>query len=246
MPIFLSPPGKYEPCGMFTPSHFIATAICIALIIVAFIIFRKCFNEKVRTFSYKILAILLTVLESVKIAHSFLSGNTHLDAWVPISYCSLFIYAVWMAGFGKSFIKRAGEAYISYGCPIAGLAFLILPTTSLMNYPIWHFLSLYSMLFHSLMIFFGIISLTNESKLDLKTYFSYIAMLVFFAIPAIALNITQHSNLMNLREPHNIPMQFLQNLYQNSQAGYTALLLFAYMLMPAVVGFFGRKIKFKK
>lgn len=245
MSTFFAPSGIYPPCGMFTPTHLIATGICILLVAVALFYSLKHYKQNMLNIPLKVLAVLLVVLESTKIAHSFINGNTNLDSWLPLSYCSLFIYAVWMVAFGKSYFKKAGEAFITYGCPVAGLAFLIFPTTSLMNYPIWHFLSLYSMFFHSLMLFFGIIHLVKSPKLNIKTYLCYISLIVISSIPAITLNVVKNCNLMNLREPYNIPIAFLQNLYSRSQWAYTALVLFAYLLIPALMGLLSGKIKIK-
>lgn len=240
---FYAPRGRFEVCGMFTPQHITAALICIvSVILILKLTHRKInANQKVRLFRFG--AILLTILESIKIAHSFIYKTLNLDSWLPLSYCGLFIAALWMSGFGKSYFKRAGEAYIAYGCPIAGLAFLIFPTTSLMSFPIWHYLSLYSLFYHSVMIFSGVIQLLAEKRLDKKTYLSYIFYVLSFAAIAITLNLTHNSNLMNLREPYNIPIRFLQDLYGSSRIGYTSLVLCAYMLIPAVIGFFTGKIK---
>ncbi len=241
-----APQGFFTPCGMFTPPHIIATSFAICLVIILFIFFRnKIISEK--EIFYRLFAVVVTTLETIKIAHSFANGYTHLDAWVPISYCSLFIYSLWFAGFGKGLLKSAGEAFITYGCPIAGLAFLIFPTTSLMNYPIWHFLSIYSMLFHTLMLLFGSISLSSTKSLTKKDYLCYVFFLLFFSIPAIILNAVKRCNLMNLREPYNIPINFLQNLHQTSEIYYTTVVLVAYILIPVLVAFLTRKIgKFTK
>jgi hypothetical protein len=53
-------------------------------------------------------------------------------------------------------------------------------------------------------------------------------------------------NLMNLREPYNIPIQLLQDIYNTFNPAYTIIGLVIYMLVPLLVaGIFG-KFKEKK
>lgn len=242
---FYAPNGRFEPCGMFTLQHIIAAFICIAVIIASFVIFKEKLKGSAKTKVIRATAIILTILESIKIAHSFIYSNLNLDAWFPLSYCGLFIFASWMSGFGKSHLKRAGETFIAYGCPIAGIAFLIFPTTSLMSYPIWHYFSMYSLLFHSAMIFTGIIFQKEEPMLTKYSYICYAGYVLVFCIIAISLNCIFCSNLMNLREPYNIPISFLQNLYSTFNFGYTILVVVAYLAMPLLMGIICGKIKRK-
>lgn len=242
---FFAPYGKFNACGMFTLPHLIGTFICLVIIVISLILFFKLNLYNRLTRLSRIFAIILTVLETIKISHSFIYGDLHLDAWFPLSYCGLFIFALWMTGFGNIKLRRLGEAYITYGCPIAGICFLIFPTTSLMSFPIWHFFSLYSLFFHSVMVFIGVIFLLKSNRLNKDIYLSYTIFVLFFSAIAIALNITYNCNLMNLREPYNIPIEFLQNLYTSFPYGYTLLTLVAYLIIPFVVGGIFRKVKFK-
>lgn len=231
---FFAPNGRFEPCGMFTIPHIVSALICI--FIVVFVLIKT--NCKIKgAKSLKLLktsALVLTVLEAIKISHSFIYGDHYLDAWFPLSYCGLFIIALWLAGFGSAKMKAIGKAFISLGCPFAGIAFLIFPTTSLMSYPIWHYFSLYSMFYHSLMIFVGITIFREDKHLSFEKYLNYAVFVLPFSALAIAINTFATSNLMNLREPYNIPIDFLQNLYADFPPGYIALVLVIYMLIPLI------------
>ena len=68
-------------------------------------------------------------------------GYYNIDSWFPLSFCGLFIYALWICGFGKGIIKEAAQCYITCGAFFAGLAFLFIPATSLMSFPIFHYQS---------------------------------------------------------------------------------------------------------
>lgn len=231
-----APGGKYPPCGMFTLPHIIAAAMCFALVVLAISAFKRKADEGKLRLLCKIIAPVITVLELIKIAHSFFYRNFNLDSWFPLSFCGLFIFAVWVSGYGGSKLKAVGDVFIAYGCPVGGIAFLIFPTTSLMSFPIWHYLSLYSLFFHSAMLFFGVLFLINEKKLNKKRYLTYAVFILIFSFIAIVMNAVWGCNIMNLREPYNIPIALLQNIYTKFPPLYTVLALFIYLLIPAVVG----------
>ncbi len=244
---FYAPQGRFQPCGMFTIEHIIAALVCLSVVVFALAFSRK--KNIDEAFDLKIIrffAFLLTFLEIIKIAHSFIYGDYHLDAWFPLSYCGLFIYSLWMVGYGKGKIKRCGEVFIAYGCAFAGLMFLIFPTTSLMLFPIWHYFSVYSLLFHTVMMFVGIRLLLAERKFNKSTYKYYFSYVLFFAIISIVMNSIYGCNLMNLREPYNIPIQLLQDIYNAFNPAYTIIGLVIYMLVPLLVAGILGKFKEKK
>ena len=86
-----------------------------------------------------------------------------------------------MAGFFKGKIREIGMSFIVGGGILAGIAFLIFPTTSLMMHPIYHYLSIHSMLFHSLMVYLGIVCyLKKMFVFNKKGYLSYIVFCLIF------------------------------------------------------------------
>ena len=221
--------AAHPPCGMFTLPHFIALFITLALVAVGFWFFRNDTRERLKN-KTKIVAIVVTVLEGVKIGYNFAYGYTWPDAWIPLAFCSLFIYASWLAGFGKGIFEKLGVGFMIGGCPTAGLLFLIFPTTSLQMHPIYHYLCLYSMLFHGLMLLFGLLHVfCSGYKLNLKTFGYYAAICVIFAIPALVLNGVLGCNMMFLREPFNVPIAFIGMIHDFSQLLYTVLILLAYI-----------------
>lgn len=235
--------GKFPPCGMFTVPHIIAAAVCFVLVAIGIFCFRRRDSAGRLRHYCRIFAPVLTVLELIKISHSFLYRNLNLDSWFPLSFCGLFIFALWVSGYGDSRLKAAGDIFIAYGCPVGGIAFLIFPTTSLMSYPIWHYFSLYSLFFHSAMLFFGVLFLINEERLSKKSYLTYAVFILFFAFISIVMNTVWGCNIMNLREPYNIPIALLQNIYTEVPPLYTVLVLIIYMIIPAVVGLISGKLR---
>lgn len=234
---FFAPRGQYPPCEMFTLTHFIVLAIC--LIGVGFAIYFTRYIKKDQIlFITRLFAIVLTFLEIVKIVYNFYYECFALDFWVPLSFCSLFIYALWMSGFGKGIIKKTGETFIACGCSVAGLSFLIMPSTSLTEVPMFHFLSCYSMLYHSLMLFFGLLYLSKKIVIVSRASFKYFSVYVIIAgIVSIILNSIFDANLMFLARPYHIPIWFLEPLSKNIPILYSALILFVCILAPYFISY---------
>ena len=219
----------YPPCGMFTVEHFIALFITLLFIGIGFYLCRDVTVDKLR-FLTKIVAIVVTVLEAIKITYNFAYGYTWPDAWVPLAFCSLFIYASWLAGFGKGIFEKLGKSFLIYGCPTAGFLFLIFPTTSLQLHPIYHYLCLYSMLFHGAMLWLGILHILHSTELPfLKTFIYYAVLCTIFAIPSIILNSILGCNMMFLNKPFNVPLEFISQIYEFSHILYMILIFIAYL-----------------
>lgn len=246
MSLFFAPLDEFEPAGMFTPDHLIGLVISFGLLGVMLVVSRKMTWQMVMKLT-RWLALIVTGLELIKIAYNFYYGYTWLDAWFPLSYCSLFIYALWLSGYGKGRIKGIGDAYLVLGCLLGGLGFLLVPTTSLMRYPIWHYLSLYSLFFHVMMIYVAVLYLWHQQILiNLKTYGSFSLYLIVAAMISIAINTVYGANIMLLREPYNIPLPWIHTLQANSQAAYTLLASLLYLVGPALFALLTNKWLHKK
>lgn len=232
--LFFAPIDAYKPAGMFTLPHFISLIICFLIVWYALKISKQLSWDSVLKIT-RLIAIVITLLEGVKIAYNFYYGYTGLDAWLPISFCSLFIYATWLSGYGKGTLKKVGDAYIVIGSLLGGLGFLLIPTTSLMRYPIWHFLCLYSLLFHMLMIYLGVMYIGHRRiPLNRTTYFYFSLYFLLSAVICIILNSIYGSNLMILREPFNVPFLFVHKLQAKSQVAYTLLSTLCYLIGPGI------------
>ncbi len=230
--IIFAPKGEYPPCGIFSAAHII-TASALILLVAVLLYFSRGMSEKNAVKITKAVFLTVAVLESVKIIYCLSSGQTAFDSFVPLHYCSLLIYSSGFAGFGRGFIRECGRSFLTGASVIGGMAFLIYPSTSITMFPIYHFQSMYSMLFHSLMIYLGMLYLINGYfSLSVENYKYYMAFFIPFATAAMLMNAVFGCNLMFLREPYNIPVPFLSELRDFSQFLYTALILFLYSLLP--------------
>ena len=176
--MFLAKPGEYPPCGIFTLGHLVLFAVTM-LIVFFSIIFTKNKEEKNVKKIIRISTIIIWILEILKIAFVFSVGNGgNLNKVVPLYYCSLLLYTGVLISLGKGAIKRIGDVFVSTGALVAGLVFLIFPTTSLPDYPILHFLSLHSFFYHGLMLYLGIIMHKSKYIEIKKTDIKYYALLI--------------------------------------------------------------------
>ncbi|MBQ8840818.1 MAG: YwaF family protein [Clostridia bacterium] len=250
--IFFSAPGTAEPCGLFTVPHIIGLIICAILIGVALFFSRNLSKKAIRIITL-VMAIVFTVMEIIKITYKFINGDTvQLDHWFPLAFCSLFIYVLWMCALGKGIVYKLGCAFMCGGCFVGGLAFLIMPLTSLQSHPIYHFLSIHSMLFHSCMIYMSFMYIVNRefNLLDLKN-FKYYALIVgpTCAISAI-INVVTYlipnvatANIMLLRHlplPATFPIQWVYDLVGQLEFPfnlYTVCASLVYTTVPYFVNY---------
>ncbi len=230
--------GTYEPVGMFSVAHIISIFVCVFLIIVAVILTRK--MQKATYFKMlKVFAVVFTCLELFKIIWSLANGLTGLDYWLPLYFCSLFIYALWFSYFKNEKIRDYGLSFIAMSGIIAGGAFILFPSTSFKAYPIWHFQCLYSMLYHSTFIYSSImLFVTHATKIDFKLSLKYIIFCLFFMALAIIINSINGCNMMFLNNPGVIPIPLLKTIFNFSKPLYIIILIVAHLSMGLVAGIY--------
>ena len=149
-------PGKYEPCGLFTIDHFKLIIITILGIIIAL---KKTVNKskEERKQIIKKCTIIIWIWEAIIIAFKLKTGGIrNINNYVPLYYCSLLLYAGALASFAKGKLRRTGEVFLATGGIAGGLIFILMPTTSLTTYPMFHIVSLHSFLYHGIMLYLGI------------------------------------------------------------------------------------------
>lgn len=217
----------YTPCGMFTAGHIISSFVFLIIVVVC-IIFTLKLSNKAFNIIIKVFAILFLTLELIKIGYNFYYGYTYVDAWFPLAYCSIFIYSLLLAGFGNDKLKIVGNTFLAV-CTYAGLFFMIFPTTSLMLHPLFHFLSMHSLLYHSAMIYIGFtVVIRGLVKPSGKSFLVYVLYLSIFSVFAIILNSIFDSNLMFYTQPYNMPIKLVVSVYEFSSLLYTVLIFTAY------------------
>lgn len=152
-------------CGMFSPTHLTVTFFCLVALGLALYFTRKMTDEQFRRLVL-VLAVFVTVLECVKIGFNWVHGGFTPNRWLPLTFCSFSIYSYWLMASKNEKIRSLGVSFMAGGGIIGGLTFLVMPMTSVATYPMLHFQSFYSMVFHTLMMYVGISCVT-------RGYFSF-------------------------------------------------------------------------
>lgn len=229
--MFFAKPNEYEPCGLFSVKHFILIIITLTSI---FFALRKTINKSKEDINkiIKKLTILLCVLECIRIGFNLYIGNAYnLNDYLPLYYCSLLLYAGMMSSFCKGKLKRMGDVFLSTGGIIGGIVFIIMPTTSLPKYPMIHFLSIHSFLYHGIMIYLGLlINITNYINLEFKDFVYYAELVGVICAVSFIVNYIFDSNLMFINK--DFPGTPLTILYHLTGKFFTPVMIISQMTLP--------------
>jgi len=232
-----------SPAGMFTPAHILSIAVCFVLISLAVFFTRK-ITQKTYFRLLKVFAVIVTLLEIVKICLTLEEGVRGIYAYLPLFFCSLFIYSLWLTCFNNKIIKGFGLSYIAYAAVIAGVAFIIFPTSSFSLYPFLHFKCIHSMLFHSMMVYAGImLYVTKSYEIKLKTILQYVIFTLTFMLLSVILNNIYGGNFMFVSNPGGIPIPLLTIIFNFSPVLYSIVMIIAHVVaIPFIVYGFAKLI----
>ena len=105
-----------------------------------------------------ILYIIKTIWESIYDIRLSGSFNTGL---LPFDTCSIIMLSSLIAGFGKGKIKKMAECWLTTGGIVGGIA-TMLYLNAFKYYPFLSFGAFYSMIWHFLMVFIGLLLIINN------------------------------------------------------------------------------------
>lgn len=156
---FFCKPYEVEPCGLYSAGHWGLLLLTIACIALGLYFARNMSKKKVRL-TIRIVTAILWALEIAKIVFVLVvTESRNPNDFIPLYYCSLILYAGLLSSVGKGWVRRLGDVFIATGGIVGGACFLLVPTTSLPRYPMFHLISFHSFLLHGLMVFLGILLL---------------------------------------------------------------------------------------
>lgn len=232
--MFFSRPGVYKPCGIFNIKHLIIAIITFSAIGIA-VKKTKIKSKKDIKKIIKNLTILMCILEIVKTIYNFAVGEgSNINKMVPLYYCSILLYAGLLSSFGTGNFERSGNVFLATGGIIGGIVFIIFPTTSLPEYPWFHFISIHSFLFHGIMVYLGII--INKFKyidLEMSDLKLYSTLIFAICMAAYAINLRFGSNLMFISQ--DFPNSPISAIYHVLGSSFTPLMIIAQMILPFFV-----------
>ena len=229
--MFFTKPFEYDPSQIFSVKHFVLLAITSIAIYIS-VRLTDVSNKKVNKKNILIITISVWILEIIKIVFNLKIGNKgNLNAYIPLYYCSIFLYAGLLSSFGKGFIKRIGDVFLATGGIIGGVIFLFIPTTSITMYPLFHFISIQSFIYHGSMVYVGIIvNKGNYIEIESKDIWNYIILLFVMCVVAYIININFDSNLMFISK--DFPGSPVSILYRSTGKFFTPIVSLIQMTLP--------------
>lgn len=231
--MFFAKPGIYKPSGIFNLKHLLIAIITLIGVSIAVKKTKIAKEEDVKKIIKKV-TIIVWCLEIIKIIYMVSIGQAKINRIVPLYYCSLLLYSGLLSSFGKGILKKIGDTFLATGCIIGGIIFIIFPTTSLPEYPLLHFISFHSFIYHGIMLYIGLI--VNKTKyvklkfLDIKYYSSLIFII---CMVAYVINRIYGSNLMFISQ--DFPGSPLSYFYNNMGYFFAPTMILVQMTVPFLI-----------
>ena len=229
-------PADQLPGTMFTPLHFAVAGILLAAVIIGAILTYK--KERLIKPMFTVMWATMVVMEFTKIIWESTTGNVvrlEITGILPLYACSLYMYTMPFAIWGKGRVKLAACGYVcTLGLLGASVNFFY-PMTVLYRYSIISFSAMHSMIFHAVMLFTCLVMLlsgyhrytrvTNVWQLFLPCIPSLI-----LSIPANIINYTYKADYMFFRGTS----AFLPAIFGDTPKVLVTLIIYAlYIIVPA-------------
>lgn len=239
--LFFAKTEECSACGLFGIEHGILNVLTILGIIIAFKSTKINQKEDIKRIILKS-TIILWILEIAKIIFNIWVGNkNNLNTYIPLYYCSILLYAGILSGFCKGRVQRIGDVFIAVGGAIAGIIFIIFPTTSLQIYPMGHFITVQSFFYHGVMIYLAVlINQYHYIELEKKDIIYYASLVIVISLIALLINNLSGSNLMFIS--HNYPETGISYLYNLCGKYFTIVMILGQAIFPFYITYFLNKI----
>ena len=157
------PPASEIPGTLFTPLHFAFSAVCIATVIIGAILLSKKSETTIRT-AFTVIWATLVILETTKIIWETFSGSTVNFEWtgiLPLYPCSIFMYAMPFAIWGKGVVRHAACGYVCSLGFLGGAINFVYPANILNNYSCISFAGFHTFLYHGALVMCTLVMLMS-------------------------------------------------------------------------------------
>ena len=148
------PEASQMPGTLFTPLHIVFALVWFALVCLGCIRVSKK-EEKSRCVMYASVWLLVTALEIVKIIWESCTGEKVAVNWggiLPLYPCSIFMYAMPFAVWGKGLVRRAARGYVCTLGLLGGLINFVYPANILGTYSCISFAGMHTFLYHGAIV----------------------------------------------------------------------------------------------
>ena len=229
--LFFAKSGTVEPCGLFSFQHIILLAISCLTVFLMLWLFGNISKEAVKR-QIRAITVVIWILEICRIAYKLWCGDfKYPESYLPLYFCGIFLFALLLSSFGKGSFKRMGDVFLATGSLIGGIIFVVYPSTSLLYYPALHFISVHSFIFHSAMIYVGLlIHKTKYIHLELKDIMYHFVIVGIVCLVSWVVNEFTGCNFMFISRA--VPGRFGEAMYSIIGGLYTPLFCFVQMVLP--------------
>ena len=229
--MFFAEPGEYEPCQMYSIGHVILFTVTFIFIVVLLQHTKKSSKENIRKI-IKNTTITLWILEIIKIIFNLAVGNgKNPNNYLPLYYCSIVLYAGLLSSYARGKLKRIGDIFIATGGLVGGTFFLCCPNTSLTMYPMFHYISIQSFIFHGAMVYMGIlVNITNYINLDVSDIKYYAILVTIMISIAYIVNNKLDTNFMFISK--DFPNTPVSVIYKRTGKFFTLTMSMLQIILP--------------
>jgi len=158
--------------GLFTINHLLFVGLSLILVGLLIFLSLKLNNYQIKK-QIKIIGLIIILLEIIKITYMIIDKRSPND-YVPLYYCSLLIYFLFLLYFKNEKIESVGYSLIMYYGLVPAIVFIFYPITAINFHPLISFDSLHSLIYHSLMLYLSLIIMIKKVSLvnfkDIKFY----------------------------------------------------------------------------
>ena len=205
------PSADLLPGTLFTPLHFMVSACWIALIVILCLHLRNKSEDTLRKV-FAGLWVATVVLEVAKITWETFSGADiyfELGGVLPLYPCSIFMYAMPFAIWGKGAVRYSACGYVCSLGLLGGAINFIYPANILSNYSCISFAGFHTLFYHGVLV-------TCAALMLLSGYHSYKGVtkwgqLLLPAVPALIVSVV--ANLVNFSSVGSDYMFFKLNSF---------------------------------
>jgi len=148
------PPADQLPGTLFTLLHFAVSACWITLIVLGCLLLRKKSEKTIQTV-FAGLWIAVVILEIAKILWETFCGTTvefEVGGILPLYPCSIFMYAMPFAIWGKGKVRYAACGYVCSLGLLGGAINFVYPANILNNYSCISFAGFHTLFYHGVML----------------------------------------------------------------------------------------------
>ena len=190
-------------------AQYLYLTISIILLTILLFYLRKMNKEKVLKI-IKIVSIFMimfyiikTIWESIYDIKLFGAFNCYL---LPLDSCSIIMLAGMISGFSKNKIKNYSDSWIVTGGIVGGIA-TMLYLNAFKYYPFFSFGAFYSMIWHFLMVFLGLLLIiTNYVDMNYKTVIKGFIFHLFISLIVIPIDFIFNFDFMMYKDLGGIPI----------------------------------------